>query len=168
MRKWLRKNFLPDMNIEGVDKIDYEHLKSEGIKLLLLDIDNTLAVHGSRSADQYAHAAIKKMRAAGLDVFIISNAKRHRAKHFADTLGVEAEGMAYKPSPKLLLNVCLQKEVRPEQACMIGDQLLTDIWAARRAQVRSILVDPRSEQEDFHIRLKRKIEILILKLAKGD
>lgn len=166
MRKWLRKNFLPDMISEGVDIIDYDKLKNNGIRLLLLDIDNTLAVHGSHSADAYAQAAIKKMKTSDLDVFILSNAKRHRAASYADTLGVEAEGMAYKPSPKLLLKVCSQKGIMPENACMIGDQLLTDIWAARRAGVMSILVKPRSEQEDIHIRFKRKIELIILKIAK--
>lgn len=166
MRKWLRKNFKPNMVSEGVDSIDYEKLRSEGIKLLLLDIDNTLAVHGSHSADDYAFAAIERMRRAELDVFILSNAKRHRARRYADTLGVEAEGMAYKPSPKLLIKVCSQKDIDPKSACMIGDQLLTDIWAAKRAGVMSILVKPRSDQEDLHIRFKRKIELLILKLTK--
>jgi hypothetical protein len=47
---------------------------------------------------------------------------------------------------------------------MIGDQLLTDIWAARRAGVKSILVEPRSAQESGHIRIKRLIERIILKI----
>ncbi|NLW12567.1 MAG: YqeG family HAD IIIA-type phosphatase [Clostridiaceae bacterium] len=167
MKNWLTKNFQPDMISEGVDSIDFERLKAEGIKLLLLDIDNTLAVHGSHSADDYAHAAIGNMKDAGLDVFILSNAKRHRARSYADSLGVESEGMAYKPSPKVLLSVCSQKNLDPVSVCMIGDQLLTDIWAARRAGVKSILVNPRSAHEDLHIRFKRMIEKLILKISKS-
>lgn len=167
MKKWLRKNFQPDQICDGVNSIDYNLLKHEGIELLLLDIDNTLAVHGSLTADTYAKTAITKMHQAGLDVFILSNAKKRRAKSYADSLGIESEGMAYKPSPKVLTKVCSNKNMKEDSVCMIGDQLLTDIWAANRAGVRSILVKPRSEHEDLHIRFKRLIEKLILKISKS-
>src|SRR5690554_4102402 len=122
MRKWLKKNFQPDIIASGVDNIDYNMLKERGISLLLLDIDNTLAEHGSHAADDYAYNAIEEMKNAGLDVFILSNAQRHRARKYAHSLGVDAEGMAYKPSPKILLKVCQAKNRDIESVCMIGDQ----------------------------------------------
>ncbi len=48
----------------------------------------------------------------------------------------------------------------------IGDQLLTDIFGAKRAGVRSVLVDPVDPKSDLlRIRFKRRIEALILWIA---
>jgi HAD superfamily phosphatase (TIGR01668 family) len=164
MKQWLKRNFQPDYITDGVHDIDYKDLFDSGIRLLLLDIDNTLAVHGSHESDNYAKTAIENMKLAGFSVYILSNARKHRAQSFASGLGVEAEGMAYKPSPKILLKTCERLQYKQNETCMIGDQLLTDIWAARRAGVQSILVKPRSVEESGHIRIKRLIERIILKI----
>lgn len=163
MNKWLIKQFKPDQICTDVDQIDYNKLYNDGKRLILLDIDNTLAIHGSRQADDFARDVVVKIHSAGLRIVILSNARRTRAQAFASSLGLEAEGMARKPSPRTLLAVCAKSGTDTSEACMIGDQLLTDIWAARRAGTYSILVRPRSDQESPHIRLKRLAENLILK-----
>ena len=120
IKKWMKANFSSDKICEGVDEIDYQGLYNEGIRLILLDIDNTLAVHGSSQADDYAKSAVAQMRSANLMIVILSNARRQRAQAFADSLQLEAEGMAGKPSPKALLKVCDRHSIAVTAACMIG------------------------------------------------
>ena len=52
--------------------------------------------------------------------------------------------------------------VDKENACMIGDQIFTDIWGANVFGIMSILVRPFDIHEEFWVRLKRPIENLFL------
>ena len=44
----------------------------------------------------------------------------------------------------------------------IGDQLFTDIWGAKRAGIRNILVKPLHPKEEIQIVLKRYLEKIVL------
>lgn len=44
----------------------------------------------------------------------------------------------------------------------IGDQLFTDVWGAKRAGIRNILVKPIHPKEEIQIVLKRYLEKLVL------
>ena len=60
-------------------------------------------------------------------------------------------------------------DVNKENACMIGDQIFTDIWGANRFGIMSILVRPFDNNEEFWVKLKRPIENLLIdrKMKKG-
>ena len=45
---------------------------------------------------------------------------------------------------------------------MIGDQLFTDIYGAKRAGIRNILVKPIHPKEEIQIVLKRYLEKIVL------
>ena len=49
------------------------------------------------------------------------------------------------------------------ECLIIGDQLLTDIWAANRAGTKSLLVRPLYQMEALNVRLKRLIEQWLIK-----
>lgn len=44
----------------------------------------------------------------------------------------------------------------------VGDQLFTDVWGAKRAGIRNILVKPIHPKEEIQIVLKRKLEKIVL------
>ena len=44
----------------------------------------------------------------------------------------------------------------------IGDQLFTDVWGAKNAGIRSILVKPINPKEEIQIVLKRYLERIVL------
>lgn len=158
MGKWFAEHLKPDDRARDLLHVDYRQLFDRGIRLILLDIDNTLVRHGARRADEFAVEAVSRMQKAGFQIMIISNARQDRAGAFARTLNLPYIGMANKPSIKALREACRITGVGPQVACMIGDQLLTDIWAGRRAGVLTILVEPRFRQEAWNVRLKRPLE----------
>ena len=44
----------------------------------------------------------------------------------------------------------------------VGDQLFTDVWGAKNAGIRSILVKPINPKEEIQIVLKRYLERIVL------
>ena len=48
----------------------------------------------------------------------------------------------------------------------IGDQLFTDVFGAKRAGIRSILVKPIHPKEEIQIVIKRRLEKIVLYFYK--
>ncbi len=90
--------------------------------------------------------------------WIVTNAAKKRGEAYAETLGVPVVAMAGKPNRRGVLHACQTTGFTPEQTIMIGDQLLTDIWCARRSGCLAILVEPRFAEEAWNIRMKRWLE----------
>lgn len=164
MFQWLARQLKPDRIYPDILQIDFPQYWDQGIRLVLLDIDNTLVHHGARAADDFAREAVRRIQNAGMTAWIVSNAKPKRAAAFAGTLDLSFTGLAGKPSPRGLLRACQSAGVRPDQAMMIGDQLFTDILAARRARTLAILVRPRHDAEAWNVRFKRQFELPFLRL----
>ena len=53
-----------------------------------------------------------------------------------------------------------------ENSLFIGDQLFTDVWGAKRAGIRNILVKPIHPKEEIQIVLKRYLERVVLHFYK--
>lgn len=155
----IKSFFLPKMYVQSLAQVDFNLLQKQGIRLVLLDIDNTLSKHGSAVGDAYAKEQIERVRQAGIECMIISNAMRRRAASFAESLQVPLVPQARKPSRR---GIRYAAEKHPElsrsQIAVIGDQILTDILAGNRADVYTILLDPISNEEAFNVRLKRPFE----------
>ena len=66
-----------------------------------------------------------------------------KVTEFCADLGVGFQGHAGKPSPKGLWAAMERVGVSPAHTAMLGDKLLTDMLAARRAGVLALMVEPR-------------------------
>ena len=54
----------------------------------------------------------------------------------------------------------------PQNTAFIGDQILTDVWAAHNAGIIAILVPPINDKRDIFTRFKRLLERPILRKYK--
>lgn len=159
----IRARFFPDLIVSSPLAIDYKQLAAQGFRIALVDIDNTLALHGSHVCDLEAAAIIRKIREAGLIPVVASNAPVERARAYADSLQVDFIAKAKKPAPQAICLDLDKRSCRPQDAIMIGDQLLTDVWSARRAGIPVILTEKRSKEELVTIRLKRILEWMLIR-----
>lgn len=166
MRNVAIEAFSPDYEIEDLRCVDWSQFKKEGLQLILVDIDNTLARHGSREPDNYARCVVGDIQHAGLDVTVLSNAAGDRAPEFARHLNVEGLGNVMKPSADKINMLLARHGLQPNQAMLVGDQLLTDVWAAKNAGIYSLKVRPRFKKELWTVRLKRYLEVLIRPFTK--
>ena len=66
--------------------------------------------------------------------------------------------MAAKPSRKGYERAMERLGTNTGNTVFIGDQLFTDIWGAKNAGLRNILVKPINPKEEIQIVLKRYLE----------
>lgn len=153
--------FYPDEWHDSAYALPYEKWYSEGYRGLIFDIDNTLAPHGA-PADGRAVELFKRLHAMGYETCLISNNQLPRVKPFADAVSSWFVEDAHKPSPRNYLKACERMGLDRERVLFVGDQLFTDVWGARRAGIRSILVKPIHPKEEIQIVLKRRLERIVL------
>ena len=119
------------------------YLSSRGIRLLLSDLDFTLAAKKTPQPDQALHDWIAALGEAGIAFMIVSNNRSgRRVDAFCAELGVPYQGHARKPSPQGLLAAMARAGVTAGETAMLGDKLLTDMLAANRAGVLALMVEP--------------------------
>ena len=69
---------------------------------------------------------------------------------------------AHKPSVKNYIRAMELLGTDRSNTIFIGDQLFTDIYGAKRAGIRNILVKPIDSKEEIQIVLKRYLEKIVL------
>lgn len=150
-----KKKYLPDAYYKNINEIDWEAIKMLGYRLILVDADNTIIIHGNREKTPFSKTALTRIADAGLKMAILSNASAKRAEALGLALGVDAVGMANKPGAKGIHRASEKYDVPVEQIILVGDQYFTDMLAGRNAGCRTILVDPLTDDEPWYIKLKR-------------
>ncbi len=134
---------IPDFSCADVTQITSDLLGSNGIRLLMLDLDNTIAPYGISTPAEDVLCWANEVRKNGVDLFFVSNSKRpDRVERFAEILDVGYVKAAHKPSARALKKVMEEFGKSPDECGLVGDQIYTDVWAARRAGCRSFLVHP--------------------------
>ena len=134
---------VPDYYFPSISAIDLSRLRARGVKLLLADLDNTLAPYGVAEPDDQVRAWKEALAAAGITLFILSNSRRPgRAQRFAEKLGIPFQGHSGKPRRAGYLRAMERMGCAPEETVMVGDQIFTDTLGANNAGVVPLLVEP--------------------------
>lgn len=153
--------FFPDEYLDSTYKIDFAALKEAGYKGVLFDIDNTLVPHGA-PADDRAITFFAHLRQLDMDYCVISNNQLPRVKPFADSVQAKYIENAHKPSVKNYVRAMELMGTDTTNTIFVGDQLFTDVYGAKRAGIRTILVKPIHPKEEIQIVLKRYLEKIVL------
>ena len=160
----------PSIILDDITALTPDRLRGWGIAGLLLDVDNTLAVHGGGQPLAGVPEWLDGLRAAGLSLAIVSNARRRRVAPFAGLLRLPFSSLALKPLPLAFWRARRQLHLPRKQVLMIGDQLFTDILGAKWAGLRTALVLPQDSPEFKWTALRRGMERRLIRRyrAKGD
>lgn len=158
----MAKIFTPTYIYDSIDKIPFEVLEKNNIKGIMFDLDNTLTDYKGVLAKEKIEW-IKEAKKRGINICILSNSHRQKKiKDFMKELDINGLNFAMKPMQKGFRYALDLLGVRKEEACMIGDQIFTDVWGANIFGIMSILVRPFDENEEFWVRLKRPLENLLI------
>lgn len=148
----------PNHYCESVYQLEPSALEALGVRLLLADLDNTLAAYSDQAAAPRLRQWKDELEGRGIRLFLVSNSRKPgRAKRFADSLGIPWIGRAGKPSRKGFVRAMEEAGCGPEETAMVGDQIFTDILGGNRAGVTTILVRPVSLDNAFR-RLRFRLE----------
>lgn len=150
--------FLPTKYYKDIYSINYELLKSKGIKCILFDLDNTLVPFKEKNPNDDLSDLFKKLINDGFKVIIFTNAKYNRIKPFID-LGVDYNCNSLKPLRYNFKRIIKKYNYSLDEVCIIGDQLYTDILGGNRVGIMTILVTPLSRDDFLITKFLRFLEI---------
>ena len=154
----MKFTLVPEYKFEKFNDVTPEFLVSLGIKGVLLDIDNTLEPYEHDLPGEHVMAWLKSLAEKGIKTAIVSNNNRERVEIFNKEIGMPAYAKAGKPLRKNLLNAMADIGTDSGNTVFIGDQILTDVWAAHNAGLVAILVPPINDKRDPFTRFKRLLE----------
>ena len=136
-------SLIPDRMYTRYSDITAQVLRTRGIKLLLCDLDYTLAPRSVAVPDHELHLWLEEMRTAGIAVMILSNNRScKRVDTFCRDLSIPYVGHAGKPSRRGYREAMQQASVTAAETAMLGDKLLTDVLGAKRSGVTAFMVEP--------------------------
>lgn len=136
----MRFSLLPVLRTDAVTDLTPALLQEKGIRLLMLDFDNTIVPYTTNVPTREMSAWLAEMVASDVQICVVSNSRKDRVKIFCEEYGIPCITHAKKPFSKGI-NACLEKfALQPGECALVGDQIFTDTLGANCAGVKSILV----------------------------
>jgi len=158
------QSFLPTEIFDDIYAITPELLTAAGIRALILDIDNTLVTYDDPTPTPSVAQWLDQMHTAGIKTAFVSNNHYERVEGFCRGMDCYFHADSGKPSRKYLREAMAHMGVSESETAAVGDQLFTDVWAARRTGVRAYLVPPIKDKRTLFFRAKRLLEKPFLRM----
>lgn len=151
----------PKLYIDNVKEITFEILQENGIKGLILDVDNTLIDYYKNMPNGVIDWC-EDLKNRGIKFCIASNSnKKEKVKEVSKKLDIPYIYFAKKPLKMGLNKAKKIMGLEAKEVAVVGDQIFTDVLGANRCKMFSILVNPIEEKDILITVIKRPIENLI-------
>lgn len=158
--------FLPTVAIEKVTDITPQLVRKMKAKALIVDADNTMAVHNSPEPLEGTVEWVKEMQRSGIRVVMMSNNFKKRVADLADRYKIPYIALSLKPLPVSYLRATRKLGVKHREAIVVGDQIMTDIFGANLSLMKSILLVPTGKENSRSFDVRRKFEKPFRKLTE--
>lgn len=152
------KKFTPTYHAKSIYEVDIDFFKKNNIKILFLDLDNTLDSYKTILPSENALSLKKKLEDNGIRIIILSNNTSKRVSVYANALGVSYVNSIGKPFARKINKFIKEQNFDKDLIMMVGDQLITDVQAANRAKLKSIYVDKLVKEDQITTRFNRLFE----------
>lgn len=159
-------SLLPTYLTDALTDITADFLHTRGIRLLMLDFDNTIVPYTTSVPTAPMEQWLKAMCASDIRICVVSNSKKERVKLFCEHYGIDCITHAKKPFSRGIRQ-CLQRYDMPAgSAALVGDQIYTDTLGGGCAGVRTILV--RSiHNHNFWLKARHVLELPFIFIARN-
>ena len=154
----LFKSFIPFAHSGSIYEIGVDFYKRNNVRTLFMDLDNTLDSYRAREPKDNTLEYVKKLKDAGITPVIISNNKASRVSGYANLLGVEFLSSAHKPFSKRLKAEIARRNLSNEDVMLVGDQMMTDVLAAKGAGIRVVLTEKLVKEDQWTTHINRLID----------
>ncbi len=149
---------IPDFVFDSCLEITPGFLSGQGVRGVILDIDNTLAPYEQAEPGPELVSWFARLSDAGIRAALVSNNDKERVELFNRSLGLPAFSNCSKPSRKAVRAALGALGTRKEETLVIGDQIFTDVLMAHRAGLRAVKVPPIKDKKTLFFRFKRLLE----------
>ncbi|MGD9909021.1 MAG: YqeG family HAD IIIA-type phosphatase [Candidatus Izemoplasmatales bacterium] len=152
--------YIPDDFQKTVYDIDYQKIWDKGIRVILIDLDNTLIPYDESMPNDEIKKLFHLFKQIGFEVVIVSNNHLERVEPFAKEVGSMFICSARKPLKKGFLRaMSLVGNYKAHEVCVIGDQFMTDCLGGKRLGFDVIVVNAiKRKVEKWYTKLNRKLE----------
>ena len=157
------ENYMPDFAVEAVYDVTVDSLHKHGIKAVLVDLDNTLIAWNNPDGTPEMRKWLHDLRDAGIRIIVVSNNTPKRVKRAVEKFDINYVAWSLKPFTFGINRAMKEFHYDKSEVVMIGDQLMTDIRAAHRAGIRSILVKPLVQHDSINTQINRARERRVMK-----
>ena len=159
--------FRPTFQAPSLDLISVEQLVRDGIRGLIIDLDNTMTPWNDVEVGPKVAEWFLKVKDAGICACVVSNnKKRQRVAVVAEQLGIPFVFGATKPRRRAFRAGMDLLGTGHKDTAAIGDQLFTDILGGNRLGLYTILVTPINDREFIGTRVVRRIEKVLVWMMK--
>ena len=156
------ERFKPTWMLNSIYNLTPADLKRQEIKAILTDLDNTLiAWNQPQTNNEQLRKWLATMEKAGISVVVVSNNSYRRLEKFATPLKIKFISRAMKPFDLGINKAKKQLSLKNDQLVLVGDQLMTDIAAANKAKIKSILVKPLVNSDAWNTKINRFFERIV-------
>lgn len=152
------KSIRPDYYRQRITHIPLSYFKKEGIKGLIIDLDNTLAPWDADHMETEFSDWMAAVKAAGIQAVLVSNNKKARVAAFSRALSIPYIASAAKPLKKSFTAAQKILDLETKEIAVIGDQLFTDVLGGRAAGLHTILVEAMASKEFIGTKFLRMLE----------
>ena len=162
----MKNKYVPFAVAVSIYEIDIDFFKQQNVKVLLMDLDNTLDSYKLYHPTERAYELIKKIKEAGILPVIVSNNRGKRVRTYAKDLNLIYINSAAKPFGFRIRKFIEQYGWNKEEVMLVGDQMITDVAAAKRVGIRVILTDKIVKEDEWTTRFNRIFGRIIRKYHK--
>ncbi len=133
----------PDYIEICVEKIDLERWWDEGLRGIILDVDDTLTLKNSALVEPPVVEWLKMAQDKGFKCYIVSNNRSPaHIETLSKLLGLPALARAGKPRANGFHWALGQMQLSAHEVVVVGDRVLTDIIGGASCGMRTCLVLP--------------------------
>ena len=150
-------SFLPKLMTDALTDITPELLKQRGIRLLMLDFDNTIVPYTTSVPAEQMDRWLRDMLKTDITVCVVSNSRKARVQVFCKKYGMPCITHARKPFSKGIKECLAKFQIPASQTALVGDQIFTDTLGANSAGVQSILVKA-IDNHNFWLKARHVLE----------
>jgi hypothetical protein len=160
--------YLPMAYYKTIYDIGYEKYYQYGKRYILFDLDNTLATYDQAICSDEVLKLIEKVRSLGYTILIISNNTKERVDKFIEPINCLSVPRALKPLKKGFKKALKLLEITDvSEIMLVGDQIMTDVYGARKLEIDTILVKPlKKANENWYTKFNRAREQRLYKRIK--
>ena len=141
-------------------------LRSQGVRLLMLDFDNTIVPYTTSTPTPEMEDWLRHMTATDITLCVVSNSRKDRVKIFCEKYGIACITRAKKPFSKGIRECLKRFSVKPSECALVGDQIFTDTLGANGAGIRPILVKA-IDNHNIWLKLRHIAELPFIAMAKN-
>lgn len=155
----------PRLMLTRLNELTPEMLHHRGIRLLMLDFDNTVIPYTTDVPSAEVVRWFDTMAQSNIDLCVVSNSHKGRAKVFCRERGIACITHAGKPFGSGIRRAMEHFGASEAQCALVGDQIYTDILGANLNGIMSIHVDSINNH-NFWLKARYVLELPWINAAK--